>query len=61
MQCNDKTPIRVRNTVVDKGQRQVVYDPASNLFLLVMKEKEILVVILLPSTEPTPLTWSKYQ
>lgn len=52
LQCSDKVPVKVRNTVTEGGQREMVYNPALNFFLLVEgKKKTSLVVILLFSIE----------
>lgn len=40
LQCNDIGPVKVRNTVMKRGQREMVYNPALNLFLLVERKKK---------------------
>lgn len=67
LQCNDIGPVKVRNTVMKRGQREMVYNPALNLFLLVerkKKKKTTLIVIQLSSIKNIPVcpvTQNKYQ
>jgi len=39
LQRSDRTPIHVRDIVADKGQNEIIYNPALSLFFVVIREK----------------------